>query len=442
MIPPKKPKLTKAERRALQEQQRAAKAAKSRDDETRKSSDAEPSSALASDQKKKPSSRGTAAATEPILVTASETRNNDRKQHDGHISLVSHLSPYRDPQETFEIGARLTLKKQDGSSEGLLLPQPVLELGYKYATGKIQGSNARCRAMLRCFDQVLQEYEPDLSSPDIRQAFDQKVLKPSFQFWTTQCRPHSVSMGNAFTFLKTAIAALDREISLEQLRTEIHETILAYIQERIDIAGQAIASLCNEKLIQQNEVLLTFGYSEVMMKVLQHAWEQNKRFRVIVVDSRPVFGGRILLESLRKLGIPCTYILLNAVTYALPEVTKVLLGSSALMSDGAVWSPVGTAPVALAAHVHQIPVLVCSETYKISNRVQLESLTNNELGNPHIFQKGKENASKEASSSEQMLPLLYDLTPAEFVSGVVTEMGIVPPTSVAVLLREMNSSTK
>ena len=41
-------------------------------------------------------------------------------------------------------------------------------------------------------------------------------------------------------------------------------------------------------------------------------------------------------------------------------------------------------------------------------------------------------------TSLRLLNLLYDLTPSEFVSGIVTEMGILPPTSVAVLLREMN----
>jgi translation initiation factor eIF-2B subunit delta len=30
------------------------------------------------------------------------------------------------------------------------------------------------------------------------------------------------------------------------------------------------------------------------------------------------------------------------------------------------------------------------------------------------------------------------VTPSEFVSGIVTEVGIIPPSSVAVLLREMN----
>lgn len=35
-----------------------------------------------------------------------------------------------------------------------------------------------------------------------------------------------------------------------------------------------------------------------------------------------------------------------------------------------------------------------------------------------------------------LLNLAYDLCPADFITVVVTEMGAVPPTSVAVILRE------
>ena len=38
---------------------------------------------------------------------------------------------------------------------------------------------------------------------------------------------------------------------------------------------------------------------------------------------------------------------------------------------------------------------------------------------------------------EDKLNLLYDLTPSELVGGVVTETGLLPGSSVAVLLREM-----
>ena len=106
------------------------------------------------------------------------------------------------------------------------------------------------------------------------------------------------------------------------------------------------------------------------------------------------------------------------------------------MSDGSIWNRVGTANVALLAQAHNIPVLVCAESYKISNRVQLEALTHNEMGAPPANPQEDKVGDKKNLSP---INLLYDLTPAKFVSGIVTELGIVPPTSVAVLLRELNS---
>ena len=155
------------------------------------------------------------------------------------------------------------------------------------------------------------------------------------------------------------------------------------------------------------------------------------------MDALPLSEGRRTLEQLRHAGLSCSYILLNALTYVLQDVTKVLLGASALMSDGSVLGRAGMASVALLAQAHHVPVLVCAETYKISNRVQLESITTNELGDPQQLPGGADPDGNEPENLKR-LHLMYDLTPASFVSGIVTELGIVPPTSVAVLLREMN----
>ena len=42
----------------------------------------------------------------------------------------------------------------------------------------------------------------------------------------------------------------------------------------------------------------------------------------------------------------------------------------------------------------------------------------------------------------KLLNLMYDLTPSDFVTGIVTEVGILPPSSVAVLLREMSPESQ
>lgn len=64
----------------------------------------------------------------------------------------------------------------------------------------------------------------------------------------------------------------------------------------------------------------------------------------------------------------------------MPQVTKVLLGAHALLNNGAVYSRIGTAMVAMAASDKRIPVIVCCETYKFVNRTQVDALVLNEIG--------------------------------------------------------------
>ena len=278
-------------------------------------------------------------------------------------------------------------------------------------------------------------------------------------------------MGNAFSFLKLAVANLERELEWDAAREILLESMEAYVTERIEYAGRAISRHAGSKIQERGDVILVFGKSEVINRLLlDAALVDQKKFRVIVVDSRPLLEGRDTLEILSRAGISCTYVLLNALSYLMMrEVTKVFLGASALMSNGSVLSRVGTACVALLANANHIPVLVGCETYKICNRVQLESITGNELGDAEEVActdcarvdpsnrwgdvmdgrvgDGEEEEKKRdeevlADWKDQpnlkLLNLMYDLTPADFVTGIVTEVGILPPSSVAVLLREMS----
>lgn len=61
-------------------------------------------------------------------------------------------------------------------------------------------------------------------------------------------------------------------------------------------------------------------------------------------------------------------------------MTKVLLGAHALLANGYVMSRAGTAQVALIAKSYNVPVLVCCETHKFSERVQTDAFVYNEIG--------------------------------------------------------------
>lgn len=59
----------------------------------------------------------------------------------------------------------------------------------------------------------------------------------------------------------------------------------------------------------------------MIQKILIAAAKEGIKFRVIVVDGRPWLEGRELLRRLLLARIPCTYILVNAVSFVMPEVS-------------------------------------------------------------------------------------------------------------------------
>lgn len=126
----------------------------------------------------------------------------------------------------------------------------------------------------------------------------------------------------------------------------------------------------------------------------------------------------------------------------MPEVSKVLLGAHALLANGFVMSRVGTAQVALVANSCNVPVLVCCETHKFSERVQTDAFVFNELGDPNALVINKNTRErfihlKDWESIPHLTPLniRYDVTPPELVTAVITEVAILPCTSVQVILR-------
>ena len=241
--------------------------------------------------------------------------------------------------------------------------------------------------------------------------------------------------------------------SLEQMQKEhVIEEIDNFIRERIVAAGRLIAGLAVEK-IRDGDVVLTYGRSSVVEQLLLRAHGVRRQFHVVVVDARPTLEGQGLLERLTAAGISCTYVLLNALSYVMVNVTKVFLGAAAISSNGAVYSRVGTAAVAMTAKSRNVPVIFCCETYKLCEKVFLDSVVSNELGDPSALappHRQKSTGERSGDNTDnggggngglggggvKYLNLMYDVTPIKFVGMVVTEVGMIPPTAIPALLRE------
>lgn len=225
-----------------------------------------------------------------------------------------------------------------------------------------------------------------------------------------------------------------------QLKVILFGIIDTYIKDQLDKADLAITLAVQEK-IADGDVILTFGGSSLVKQILEEAHNRNKNFRVIVADAAPLHEGRDMMRKLTDLGIDCTCVLITAVTFVMQDVTKVLLGANSLLANGYVMSRAGTAQIALVAKSHNVPVLVCCETHKFSERVQTDAFVYNEIGSPDDLVPRETEFGKSSLHNWRANPYLtplhlyYDITPPELVTAVITEIAILPCTSVPVILR-------
>ena len=549
-----KPKLTKAERRALQEQQRAAKAAaggkgaggaaagggkppkpspsggegKANPKGAGNSNSANSANSISSSNANNNANSNSTSNSNSNSTTSSDN-NSDNKEN--QKSLFSHLaapveidptsltlslagtggeslfnSPFSTSTSTSTSTSSSTSRSSTSSSSAL--HPSIIELGYAYASGKTKGSTRRCREMLLAFMQVVQDFEPSEGTSDTsgssamggkgqgsngsngrgggsgggggqnqnqNQNQNQKThktgrgrmkggvykelstsLKNAFSYLTS-LRPHSISMGNAFKSLKKSVNTIPVDLPFDGQgggRERILEEIDRFINERITLPQGVIADIAITK-INRGDVVLTYGDSEVIRKVLKAGYERdlqrNKNgevgFRVVVVDSRPLMEGKSMVKylSLECPEMEVAYVLLSGLSYVMRDVKKVFVPSSSLLRNGSSLSRSGTAAIALVASSMNVPVLVCCETFKLSNRVMLDGCGWNERGGEEAVRETPHKSPEDplngwrSHPNLNLLSLKYDVCPSEYISATITEYGILPPSSVAVLLREINA---
>ncbi|CAF4704076.1 unnamed protein product [Rotaria sp. Silwood1] len=474
-----KPQLSRAERRATQEAQRAAKQSKQKPGTpTLKPNETQQASAnikkTSTDQfatsilsthlstSHRPQSEAgestisvTSKSTRPATTTTTtiatttttvpsnqSQQKRQQKSDDARVTLFAHLMIYTRNLERLPI-----------TSESKSVHPAIIKLGLQYATRQIVGSNLRCVAFLVAIQKMLEDYEgpPGSNNLSTLDPVDLNTkLKINISF-LTKCRPNAVTMGTAIRYLKTHIERIPRNITNEKAKELLSDVIKSFLREKIELAGIAIAETYAITKITNGDVILIFGYSSLIMRILETAINRGINFRVIIVDSRPQQHGLKSARRLLALNVKCTYVLINAVPFIISEVTKVLLGAHGLLGNGYVMSQVGTAQISLIAKTHNVPVLVCCETYKFCERVQTDSFVFNELGDPndltanhsllHAAMSSSSSTTANSNSSNSNLNILnmtYDVTPPTFISAVITELGILPCTSVAVVIRMQN----
>ncbi|GBN13058.1 Translation initiation factor eIF-2B subunit delta [Araneus ventricosus] len=414
----------KAERRAKQDAQRAAKLAKNNEKNV--------SHPEAAAQKKTPIEN----SKPPLQLKQNVVENTETAKPKSASKPTSEKGTIRGSQIFSHLPQVKDLTSKQMRDANLKIHPAIIELGEHFNKGTICGSNARCVGFLGAFREVIKDYEKP-SNKEFSRDLESK-LKTYLNF-LNNCRPLSVSITNAVRFLQHQINRIPKDSSEEEAKQKLHNSINNFVKEEILLAKEAICMSATAKIVDGDNIVV-YAYSSIVKDVLCKAHDQNKSFHVTVIDSGPKFEGLQMLHLLSKHGLQCAYKSIDSVCSVMKKASKVFIGAHALLLNGYVMSRLGCKQLALVASSYSVPVLVCCETYKFCDRSLSDSFVHNELGKPEDLIKTCLNKS-ESLEDWQSLPsfqtcnILYDVTPSDLISVIITEKGLLPCSSVPVVLR-------
>lgn len=218
--------------------------------------------------------------------------------------------------------------------------------------------------------------------------------------------------------LRNLLAAEAQRIADEDV--EINRRMGTYGAELIQ-DGDHILTHCNAGAL----ATVDFGTA---LGVVRAAHEQGKRIHLMVDETRPrLQGARLTAWEMMQEGIPMTLIADNASGHFMlrGQVDLVLVGADRIASNGDVANKIGTYNVAVLAHAHGIPFYVVAPTSTVDLRLAAgDDIPIEERDAEEVTVVDDRRIAPEGVAVANPA---FDVTPSRYVTGIVTESGIVRP---------------
>jgi methylthioribose-1-phosphate isomerase len=224
-------------------------------------------------------------------------------------------------------------------------------------------------------------------------------------------RPTAVNLAWAIEQCREAPDALEAARRLHREQDEADRRLAGLGAELFDEGTRALTH-CNAG------ALATGGYGTAC-GVLRAAWDSGRLGEVWVDETRPLLqGARLTAWELRRAGIPHRVVADSAAGSLMAQglVDRVVVGADRIAANGDVANKVGTYPLAVLADRHSVPFYVAAPVSTIDPGTPNGSAIPIEERDP-----GEVLAGGDAFNPA------FDVTPAELVTAIVTEAGVLKP---------------
>jgi len=246
-------------------------------------------------------------------------------------------------------------------------------------------------------------------------------------------RPTAVNLFWALDRMRRTAAA-GPELSVGALRDRLLVEAQAILAD--DLAANRAIGAHGAALVPEHARLLTHcnagalataGYGTAV-GVIRAAHELGRLALVWVDETRPVMqGSRLTAWELAKEGIPHRLISDVAAGFVMKrgEVDLVVTGADRIAANGDTANKIGTYSVAVLARYHRIPFYVAAPCSTIDPSIATgDSIVIEERAAAEV--RGVAGRQTAPTASPVFNPA-FDVTPAELITAIITERGVVRP---------------
>lgn len=224
-------------------------------------------------------------------------------------------------------------------------------------------------------------------------------------------------------------SAQDIQQSVEEVQAGMADVADAY-RKWSEEARSWIAAY-GASVIPKGGTVFTYTLSETALRTIREAWNQGVEFELLVTESRPNNDGLITAKALADEGAEVEIGVDANVGELVPRADVMIVGAEAVLADGSAICKVGTYPAALIAREHRVPMYVLVDSLKFHST----SLFGQKLWLDPI--------QREAFNEDGIVPRaavsghLFDRTPPELISAIVTERGFMHPEQASAWMLDM-----
>ena len=170
--------------------------------------------------------------------------------------------------------------------------------------------------------------------------------------------------------------------------------------------------------------LATAGYGTAL-GVIRASVAEGKKLHVYAGETRPVLqGARLTAWEMKKEKIPATLITDNMAGFLMQQgkINKIIVGADRIALNGDTANKIGTYSLAVLARAHRIPFYIAAplSTFDFSIRTGAQIPIEERQADEVTHFRGVRVAPKEMNVYNPA----FDITPAQFITAIITEKGI------------------